>query len=112
MFLHLVEMGFKEIEVGFPSASQPDFDFVRHIIENDLIPSDVTIQVLTQSREDLIRRTYESLKGAKQAIVHFYNSTSTLQRRVVFGLDKDGIKKIATDAAALCLTLGINESRD
>ena len=105
MFLHLVEMGFKEIEVGFPSASQPDFDFVRHIIENDLIPSDVTIQVLTQSREDLIRRTYESLKGAKQAIVHFYNSTSTLQRRVVFGLDKDGIKKIATDAAALCLTL-------
>lgn len=105
MFLHLVEMGFKEIEVGFPSASQPDFDFVRHIIENGLIPDDVTIQVLTQCREDLIRRTYESLHGAKQAIVHFYNSTSTLQRRVVFGLDKDGIKKIATDAAALCLSL-------
>jgi len=110
MFLHLVEMGFKEIEVGFPSASQPDFDFVRHIIENHLIPDDVTIQVLTQSREDLIRRTYESLKGAKQAIVHFYNSTSTLQRRVVFGLDKDGIKKIATDAAALCLTLEATSS--
>jgi 2-isopropylmalate synthase len=105
MFIHLVEMGFKEIEVGFPSASQPDFDFVRHIIENDLIPNDVTIQVLTQCREDLIRRTYESVHGAKQAIVHFYNSTSTLQRRVVFGLDKDGIKKIATDAATLCRSL-------
>ncbi len=105
MFAQLVAMGFKEIEVGFPSASQPDFDFVRHIIENDLIPDDVTIQVLTQSREDLIRRTYESLRGSKRAIVHFYNSTSTLQRRVVFNLDRDGIKKIATDAAALCLTL-------
>ncbi len=105
MFAQLVAMGFKEIEVGFPSASQPDFDFVRHIIENDLIPDDVTIQVLTQSREDLIRRTYESLHGVKRAIVHFYNSTSTLQRRVVFNLDRDGIKKIATDAAAFCLTL-------
>jgi len=105
MFIHLVEMGFKEIEVGFPSASQPDFDFVRHIIENDLIPADVTIQVLTQCREDLIRRTYESINGAQQAIVHFYNSTSTLQRRVVFGLDKDGVKKIATDAAVLCRSL-------
>jgi len=105
MFTQLVEMGFKEIEVGFPSASQPDFDFVRHIIEHDLIPDDVTIQVLTQCREDLIRRTYESLNGAKQAIVHFYNSTSTLQRRVVFGLDMDGIQKIATDAAALCKSL-------
>jgi len=105
MFTQLVAMGFKEIEVGFPSASQPDFDFVRHIIEEDLIPDDVSIQVLTQCREDLIRRTYESLRGAKRAIVHFYNSTSTLQRRVVFGLDKAGIKKIATDAASLCLTL-------
>jgi len=105
MFTQLVEMGFKEIEVGFPSASQPDFDFVRQIIEDNLIPDDVTIQVLTQCREDLIRRTYESLHGAKRAIVHFYNSTSTLQRRVVFGLDKAAIKKIATDAAALCLTL-------
>jgi len=102
MFTQLVAMGFKEIEVGFPSASQPDFDFVRHIIENDLIPDDVTIQVLTQCREDLIRRTYESLVGAKQAIVHFYNSTSTLQRRVVFGLDQAGITKIATDGARLC----------
>jgi 2-isopropylmalate synthase len=105
MFAHLVEMGFKEIEVGFPSASQPDFDFVRHIIENDLIPEDVTIQVLTQCREDLIRRTYESVAGAKRAIIHFYNSTSTLQRRVVFGMDMEGIKKIATDAAALCKSL-------
>lgn len=105
MFVHLVAMGFKEIEVGFPSASQPDFDFVRHIIESDLIPDDVTIQVLTQCREDLIRRTYESLHGAKRAIVHFYNSTSTLQRRVVFGLDRQGITKIATDAASFCRSL-------
>src|SRR5665213_2695495 len=105
MFIQLLEMGFKEIEVGFPSASQPDFDFVRHIIENDLIPEDVTIQVLTQCREDLIRRTYESVVGAQRAIIHFYNSVSTLQRRVVFGLDKVGIQKIATDAAAFCRTL-------
>jgi 2-isopropylmalate synthase len=105
MFAQLILMGFKEIEVGFPSASQPDFDFVRHIIENDLIPEDVTIQVLTQCREDLIRRTYESLHGAQRAIVHFYNSTSTLQRRVVFGLDTAGITKIATDAAAICRSL-------
>ena len=105
MFTQLVEMGFKEIEVGFPSASQPDFDFVRQIIENGLIPEDVTIQVLTQCREDLIRRTYESLHGVHRAIVHFYNSTSTLQRRVVFGLDTEGITKIATDAAAFCRSL-------
>jgi 2-isopropylmalate synthase len=105
MFSHLVEMGFKEIEVGFPSASQPDFDFVREIIEEGRIPDDVTIQVLTQCRDDLIRRTYESLHGARQAIVHFYNSTSTLQRRVVFGLDQAGITKIATDAAELCRSL-------
>jgi 2-isopropylmalate synthase len=105
MFNLLVSMGYKEIEVGFPSASQTDFDFVRKIIEENLIPDDVIIQVLTQAREPLIRRTYESLKGAKQAIVHLYNSTSTLQRRVVFGMDKEGIKKIATDAAQLCLDL-------
>ena len=105
MFVQLVEMGFKEIEVGFPSASQPDFDFVRHIIENDLIPADVTIQVLTQCREDLIRRTYESLHGATRAIVHFYNSTSVLQRRVVFGLDRAGVTQIAVDAANLCRSL-------
>ena len=105
MFKLLVRMGYKEIEVGFPSASQTDFDFVRLLIEQDLIPEDVTIQVLTQSRDHLIERTYEAIKGAKQAIVHFYNSTSVLQRRVVFGLDKEGIKKIATDAAKICLEL-------
>jgi len=103
MFQLLVQMGYKEIEVGFPSASQTDFDFVRILIEGGHIPEDVTIQVLTQAREHLIERTYESLKGSKRAIVHFYNSTSVLQRRVVFGQDKEGIKKIATDAALMCL---------
>src|SRR5437764_10172802 len=102
MYQTLVQMGFKEIEVGFPSASQPDFDFVRQLIEDDLIPDDVHIQVLTQCRPDLIERTYESIAGADRAIVHFYNSTSVLQRRVVFGLDKDGITAIATEAAKLC----------
>jgi len=105
MFQLLVRMGYKEIEVGFPSASQTDFDFVRQLIEEDLIPEDVSIQVLTQSRRHLIERTYESIKGAKKAIVHFYNSTSVLQRRVVFNADKDEIKKIATDAAEICLEL-------
>lgn len=103
MFNLLVSMGYKEIEVGFPSASQTDFDFVRKIIEDGLIPDDVVIQVLTQARENLIDRTFESIRGAKQAVVHFYNSTSTLQRRVVFGQDRAGIKKIATDAAEYCL---------
>ncbi|WP_243060976.1 2-isopropylmalate synthase [Nocardioides sp. SR21] len=102
MFQLLVDMGYKEIEVGFPSASQTDFDFVRMLIEEDLIPDDVVIQVLTQAREELIERTYESLRGAKQAIVHLYNSTSTLQRRVVFGLDMDGIEDIAVQGAHLC----------
>jgi 2-isopropylmalate synthase len=105
MFELLVRMGYKEIEVGFPSASQTDFDFVREIIEQDVIPDDVTIQVLTQAREPLIERTYEAIAGAPRAIVHLYNSTSTLQRRVVFGLDKAGITAIATDAARLCLKL-------
>jgi 2-isopropylmalate synthase len=105
MFETLVEMGFKEIEVGFPSASQTDFDFVRQLIEEDRIPDDVSIQVLTQCRHDLIERTYESIAGAPRAIVHFYNSTSVLQRRVVFGLDKDGITQIAVDAAKLCRKL-------
>jgi len=105
MFNLLVSMGYKEIEVGFPSASQMDFDFVRKIIDENLIPDDVTIQVLTQARESLIRRTYEAIKGSKSAVVHLYNSTSTLQRRVVFGLDKEGIKKIATEGAELCLRL-------
>ncbi|MFJ8959920.1 2-isopropylmalate synthase [Lentzea sp. NPDC102401] len=99
MFDLLVRMGFKEIEVGFPAASQTDFDFVREIIEDGAVPDDVTIQVLTQCREELIARTFESLRGANKAIVHFYNSTSILQRRVVFRSDRDGIKKIATDAA-------------
>ncbi|MGA8851276.1 MAG: 2-isopropylmalate synthase, partial [Aeromicrobium sp.] len=103
MFQLLVRMGYKEIEVGFPSASQTDFDFVRLLIEGGHIPDDVVIQVLTQCREPLIDRTFQSLIGAKQAIVHFYNSTSTLQRRVVFGLDKDGITDIATQGARLCL---------
>lgn len=102
MFDLLVKMGYKEIEVGFPSASQTDFDFVRHLIEEDAIPDDVTIQVLTQARDHLITRTYESLVGAKQAIVHLYNSTSILQRDVVFNSDREGIKRIATDGAKLC----------
>ena len=102
MFMLLVQMGYKEIEVGFPAASQTDFDFVRQLIEQDLIPDDVTIQVLVQCREHLIDRTFESIRGAKRAIVHFYNSTSVLQRRVVFGLDRDGITDIATTGARLC----------
>ena len=101
MFNLLCKLGFKQIEVGFPSASMTDFDFVRDLIENKKIPSDVNIQVLTQAREELIIKTFESLKGASKAIVHFYNSTSTLQRKVVFDQDKNGIKKIATDAAKL-----------
>ena len=105
MFQLLVRMGYKEIEVGFPSASQTDFDFVRILIEQGHIPDDVVIQVLTQARDHLIERTYESLRGAKQAIVHFYNSTSVLQRRVVFNADKAGIKKIAVDAAHKCRSL-------
>jgi 2-isopropylmalate synthase len=103
MFEALVAMGFKEIEVGFPSASQPDYDFIRQLIEGDLIPSDVTIQVLTQCRRELIERTYECLRGARRAIVHFYNSTSVLQRRVVFRLDQTGVTKIAVEAAKICL---------
>src|SRR5210317_22047 len=99
MFTLLCKLGFKEIEVGFPSASQTDFDFVRSLIENKKIPSDVNIQVLTQSRNELIERTFESLKGIPKAIVHFYNSTSTLQRKVVFNQDKDGIKEIAINGA-------------
>ena len=101
----LVSMGFKEIEVGFPSASETDFDFIRMLVERELIPDDVTIVVLTQCREHLIRRTYEALKGAKRAIVHFYNSVSVLQREVVFRKNKEEIKKLATDAAELCKDL-------
>ncbi|MFB8008123.1 2-isopropylmalate synthase [Nocardia sp. NPDC056000] len=105
MFDLLVRMGYKEIEVGFPAASQTDFDFVREIIEDGAIPDDVTIQVLTQSRAELIERTFEACAGAPQAIVHFYNSTSILQRRVVFRADREAVKKIATDAATLCLEI-------
>ena len=105
LFRTLCDIGFKEIEVGFPSASQTDYDFQRELIEGGLIPDDVTIQVLVQCRDELIERTFESLRGAKGAIVHFYNSTSTLQRRVVFGLDRQGIVDIATNAARLCRKL-------
>lgn len=105
MFNLLVEMGYKEIEVGFPSASQTDFDFVREIIEQDMIPDDVTIQVLVQAREHLIRRTFEACASAKNVIVHFYNSTSKLQREVVFRKDRPAIKKLATDAAELIKTI-------
>jgi 2-isopropylmalate synthase len=99
MFELLVGMGFKEIEIGFPAASQTDFDFVRQLIEQDLIPEDVTVQVLTQAREPLIDRTFEALRGVRRAIVHLYNSTSTLQRRVVFGLERSGIVDIAVAGA-------------
>jgi 2-isopropylmalate synthase len=105
MFDLLVRMGYKEIEVGFPSASQTDYDFVRMLIEGGRIPDDVTIQVLTQARDHLIERTYDSIRGAKQAIVHLYNSTSVLQRRVVFGLDQDGIIDVALEGARLCRKL-------
>ena len=105
MFDLLVRLGYKEIEVGFPSASQTDFDFVRMLIEGRHIPDDVTIQVLTQARDHLIERTYDSIRGAKQAIVHLYNSTSVLQRRVVFGLDRDGIVDVALQGARVCRKL-------
>ncbi|SNT06457.1 2-isopropylmalate synthase [Streptosporangium subroseum] len=105
MFELLVKMGYKEIEVGFPAASQTDFDFVRQIIEEGRVPDDVVIQVLTQARPELIERTFESVRGAKQAIIHLYNSTSTLQRRVVFGQDREGITAIAVEGAKLCKKL-------
>ncbi|HOA67367.1 MAG TPA: 2-isopropylmalate synthase, partial [Phycicoccus elongatus] len=105
MFKLLVKMGYKEIEVGFPSASQTDFDFCRQLIDEGHIPDDVTIQVLTQCRDHLIERTFDAIKGATSAIVHFYNSTSVLQRRVVFGLPKEGIIDIALQGARLCRKL-------
>jgi 2-isopropylmalate synthase len=109
MFDLLVKTGFKEIEVGFPAASQTDFDFVRELIERNLIPDDVTIQVLTQARNELIERTYESLRGARRAIVHLYNSTSTLQRRVVFCLDRKGIVDIAVNGAKCVLAESLEQ---
>ncbi|TPV92360.1 MAG: 2-isopropylmalate synthase [Myxococcales bacterium FL481] len=99
MFRLLVDVGFREIEVGFPAASQPDFDFVRHLIEDELIPDDVTIQVLTQARQPIIERTFEALRGAPRAVVHLYNSTSTVQRERVFGLSRDQIKALAVRGA-------------
>jgi 2-isopropylmalate synthase len=105
MFDLLLQLGVKEIEVGFPSASKTDFDFVRHLVEDDLIPSDTTIAVLTQARPELIERTYEAIEGTRRAIVHLYNSTSTTQRRVVFRLDKDGIRDLAVRGTALCKEL-------
>ncbi|MEM6498962.1 MAG: 2-isopropylmalate synthase, partial [Pseudomonadota bacterium] len=112
LFKTLCEMGFKEIEIGFPAASETDFTFCRKIIDEDLIPDDVVIQVLTQSRDELIARTFEAIAGAKRAIVHLYNSTSTTQRRVVFNLDTAGITKIAVDGAKLIkeLTSSIPET--
>ncbi|MGR8918479.1 MAG: 2-isopropylmalate synthase [Gammaproteobacteria bacterium] len=101
MFRLLVDVGFKEIEVGFPAASQPDFDFVRRLIDENLIPEDVTVQVLTQARPELIRRSFEALAGAPRAIMHLYNSTSTVQREQVFGLDRAGVRQIAVDGAEL-----------
>jgi 2-isopropylmalate synthase len=105
MFEMLVRLGYKEIEVGFPASGQTDFDFIRQLIEDDLIPDDVTIQVLTQARDHLIDRTFESIEGCPKAIVHLYNSTSTLQRRVVFGSDRDGITDIAVTGAQRCMKL-------
>src|SRR5262245_39822305 len=105
MFDLLVALGMKEIEVGFPSASKADFDFVRRLVEDDLIPADTTIAVLTQARPELIERTYEAIEGARRAIVHLYNSTSTTQRRVVFRLDRDGVTDLAVRGTVLCREL-------
>src|ERR1700720_3933137 len=105
LFRLLVAMGFKEIEVGFPAASQTDFDFVRFLIETDHVPDGVAIQVLTQAREELIRPTFDSLAGARRAIVHPYSSTSEVQRRIGFGLDRPGIRDIAVRGAQLVVDL-------
>src|SRR5204862_6110468 len=105
MFDLLISLGVKEIEVGFPSASKTDFDFARKLVEEGLIPEDTTIAVLTQARPELIERTYEAIEGARRAIVHLYNSTSTTQRRVVFRLDRDGIRDLAVRGTTLCKEL-------
>jgi 2-isopropylmalate synthase len=109
MFHTLVQIGFKEIEVGFPSASQVEFDFLRRLIDDNLVPDDVTIQVLTQAREPLIRRTFESLKGAKKVIVHLYNATAPVMRRVVLGMSEDEIVNLATTNARLFLALAAEQ---
>ena len=111
MFLALVKIGFKEIEVGFPSASQVEFDFLRKLIDENLIPEDVTIQVLTQAREPLIRRTFESLQGAPRAIVHLYNATAPVMRKVVLGMDEEGIVELATSQARLFVELAAQQPR-
>ena len=103
VFRLLVDIGYREIEVGFPSASKRDFDFVRHLIENELVPDDVTLLVLTQAREDLIARTFESLEGAHRAVVHLYNSTNEAQRRLVFRMDRDGVRDLAVRGAQWCV---------
>src|SRR5206468_8581040 len=109
MFDALVKIGFKEIEVGFPSASQVEFDFVRKLIEDKRIPEDVTIQVLTQAREPLIRRTFEALQGVPRAIVHLYNATAPVMRKVVLGLDEEGIVELATSQARLFVELAARQ---
>ncbi len=109
MFEQLLKIGFKEIEVGFPAASRTDFEFVRQLIERDLVPADVTIQVLTQARDELIQRTFEAVRGARRVIMHLYNSTSTVQRRLVFGLDRPGIVDIAVRGATLCRELAASQ---
>ena len=110
LFKLLVACGFKQIEIGFPAASQTDFEFVRTLIEDKLVPDDVTLQVLTQCRRPLIERTFEAMQGAHSGILHLYNSTSELQRRVVFGLDKAGVKKIATDGASIVAELAAKQT--
>src|SRR4051795_1891118 len=110
LFALLVELGFKEIEVGFPAASKSDFDFVRMLVDEGSIPDDVTIAVLTQARPELIERTFESVEGARRAIVHLYNSTSVAQRRVVFRLDKVGITGLAVHGTLLCKELAAKTS--
>src|SRR5262245_17850005 len=111
MFQVLVDIGFKEIEVGFPSASQTEFDFLRRLIDEGRIPEDVTIQVLTQAREPLIRRTFESLQGAPRAIVHLYNAVAPVMRKVVLGLDEDGIVELATSQAKLFKELAAQQPK-
>src|SRR5712691_4033983 len=112
MFELLLELGYREIEVGFPSASKTDFDFVRKLIEDNLIPDEVTIAVLTQARPELIQSTYESLGGVPRAIVHLYNSTSAIQRRVVFRMERDGITDLAVRGTALCRKLAAGAGAD
>src|SRR5437870_245226 len=112
MFDLLVQLGVKEIEVGFPSASQTDFEFVRRLIEEDRIPADTTIAVLTQARPELIERTFAAIEGARRAIVHLYNSTSVTQRRVVFRLGREGITELAVRGTALCRTLAAGSATE